>query len=97
MAERLDGKRLDDGRYFQVTPGAHVLETTFSYFYRGGPITLKAQEPTNCIVRLHYADFAAGQRYRLMVRTLAQEVQGWLYDSNGQELAEIEEPSCWLY
>lgn len=25
MAERLDGKRLTDGRFFQVTPGAHEL------------------------------------------------------------------------
>lgn len=29
MADRLDGKRLDDGRYFQVTPGKHELIVRF--------------------------------------------------------------------
>lgn len=31
MADRLDGKRLDDGRYFQVTPGKHELVVRFDY------------------------------------------------------------------
>ena len=28
MAERVDGKRVDDGRYFEVTPGDHRLDVT---------------------------------------------------------------------
>ncbi|MEB0041154.1 MULTISPECIES: hypothetical protein [unclassified Pseudomonas] len=28
MAERVDGKRLNDGRYFEVTPGTHRLDMT---------------------------------------------------------------------
>ncbi|WP_256966546.1 PA0061/PA0062 family lipoprotein, partial [Pseudomonas aeruginosa] len=36
LAERLDGERLSDGRYFQVTPGRHVLEVRFQYELYGG-------------------------------------------------------------
>ena len=28
MAERVDGKNINDGRYFEVTPGAHKLDVT---------------------------------------------------------------------
>ena len=28
MAERVDGKRVDDGRFFEVPPGAHRLDVT---------------------------------------------------------------------
>src|SRR5690606_32834584 len=31
MAEKLDGRRLDDGRYFQVSPGAHRLEASYRF------------------------------------------------------------------
>ena len=30
MADRLDGQRLNDGRYFQVPAGAHELQARFS-------------------------------------------------------------------
>ncbi len=36
MADRLDGKRWPDGRYFQVTPGQHELQTRFQFEVRGG-------------------------------------------------------------
>lgn len=31
MAESLDGRKLNDGRYFQVEPGSHELEVRFDY------------------------------------------------------------------
>ena len=36
MAEELDGKRLNDGRYFQVSPGAHTLDVRFQFEVAGG-------------------------------------------------------------
>ncbi|GAB3371246.1 PA0061/PA0062 family lipoprotein [Azotobacter armeniacus] len=96
MAERLDGKRLSDGRYFQVGPGAHELEATFRYYYQGNPM---GRNPlaTTCTLRLRYPGFAAGQRYRLEAWALASQVQGVLYDASGRELAEAEVLSCGLY
>lgn len=31
MADRLDGQRLNDGRFFQVTPGKHELVVRFDF------------------------------------------------------------------
>lgn len=36
MAERLDKERLRDGRFFQVSPGSHVLLVHFDYEVGGG-------------------------------------------------------------
>jgi hypothetical protein len=36
MAERLDGMRWPDGRYFQVKPGAHELVVRFDFEVNGG-------------------------------------------------------------
>jgi hypothetical protein len=46
MADRLDGKRLEDGRYFQVTPGKHELVVRFDFeVYSGGFSTDPPSEP----------------------------------------------------
>lgn len=36
LAERLDKQRLEDGRFFQVTPGSHELMVKFDYETSGG-------------------------------------------------------------
>ena len=36
LAEAQDGKRLDDGRYFQLTPGSHSLKVSYRYELYGG-------------------------------------------------------------
>jgi hypothetical protein len=36
MAERLDKQRLNDGRFFQVTPGSHELRVRFDFEIFGG-------------------------------------------------------------
>jgi hypothetical protein len=53
MAERVDGKRVDDGRFFEVTPGDHRLD-----------VTLFEEEPgddnqQDCQGRVEYKDFKA--------------------------------------
>ncbi|SEP79904.1 hypothetical protein SAMN04244573_00480 [Azotobacter beijerinckii] len=95
MAERLDGQRLDDGRYFQVAPGAHDLETIYRYYY--GNTMGRNTLPLACLLRLRYPDFAAGQRYRLKVWAQGTQIQGELHDAAGQQLAEIEVLSCGFY
>jgi hypothetical protein len=88
MADRLDGERVNDGRYFQVAPGAHDLQLRFQYEVNGGG----AEEPSEprlitCLVRIRYDGFAAGQRYRVEARPLAMRAQAWLYDGQRQLLA----------
>lgn len=99
MAQRLDGQRLNDGRYFQVSPGAHELEARFQYeVNRGGGLD-GMSEPLQitCHIRVRYADFAAGRRYRLEARPLALKAQAWLFDEQRQVLARGQVLRCGPY
>ena len=99
MAQRLDGQRLNDGRYFQVSPGAHELEARFQYeVNRGGGLD-GMSEPLQitCHIRVRYADFAAGRRYRLDARPLALKAQAWLFDEQRQVLARGQVLRCGPY
>ncbi len=44
-----------------------------------------------CYVSVRYDHFAAGQRYVLEVRSLANSVDAWLYDAERKVVAEEEE------
>ncbi|WP_061238665.1 hypothetical protein [Ectopseudomonas composti] len=96
MAQRLDGKRWPDGRYFQVTPGKHELETRFQFEVRSGGSIGMQSEPLRmtCEIRLRYDDFAAGQRYRVEARQLLMKAQAWLYDDQRNVLARGEVLRC---
>jgi hypothetical protein len=90
MADRLDGQRLEDGRYFQVTPGRHELVVRFDYeVYSGGFST----DPTDrtCYLTLRYGAFEAGRRYRLEARAPAMQPTALLYDEQRRVL--VDEPS----
>lgn len=94
MAETADGRRMNDGRYFQLAPGAHRLEVTYRFEVLIGP--LFTSDPVNmlCYLRLDYANFAAGQRYRLHARHWQFQTESWLEDANGQRLADGQEWHC---
>ncbi|MDF3931260.1 hypothetical protein, partial [Pseudomonas citronellolis] len=66
MAERLDGQRLDDGRFFEVPPGAHSLQ-----------VQLYDNQDSNasqlCDATLKYDGFRAGDHYRLEETSLGRE------------------------
>ena len=96
MADRLDGKRWPDGRYFQVTPGQHELQTRFQFEVRGGGGLGMMSEPLRmtCEIRLRYDDFAAGQRYRIEARQQLMKAQAWLYDEQRNVLARGEVLRC---
>ena len=93
MADRLDGKRLNDGRYCQVPPGKHELVVRFDYEINTGIFTTDPTERT-CYLTLEYDGFQAGQRYRLEARAIAAQPNVWLYDAGRQVLAQERLTHC---
>ncbi|WP_188982975.1 PA0061/PA0062 family lipoprotein [Pseudomonas matsuisoli] len=95
MAERLDGKRWPDGRYFQVSPGAHALEVRYRFELQvGGVSGLREPSQWTCFIQFRYDDFAAGKRYRVEAREVAMRPQSWLYDSDRNVLVEGDVLNC---
>ncbi|MDH4569795.1 hypothetical protein E8E95_24225 [Pseudomonas sp. BN414] len=90
MANRLDDKRWNDGRYYQVMPGRHELELRYQFEVggAGGGFGMNA-EPSRitCYMELHYDGFEAGKRYRVEARHAANQPMAWLYDANRNVLA----------
>lgn len=94
MAEALDGKRLQDGRFFQVTPGKHELVVRFDYEVQtGGGFNTDPTERT-CYLTVEYDGFKAGQRYRLEARAVANQPNARLYDAERKVLAEERMTHC---
>lgn len=90
MADRLDGKRLDDGRYFQVSPGRHELVVRFDFEVYSGGFTTDPTERT-CYLTVKYDNFEAGHRYRLEARAPVMQPTVYLYDE--QRTLVVDEPS----
>jgi hypothetical protein len=93
MSDKLDGENTPDGRYFQVTPGSHVLQVRYDYEYRSGGFGIMSDDlkEITCYIRLRYDHFAAGERYRFEVRSIANSVDAMLYDSKRKLVAEEDE------
>lgn len=95
MADKLDGKRWPDGRYFQVQPGSHELQVRFDYDVQGGGFSgFNDITDRTCYIVVHYDHFAPGQRYRLEARNAGITVSGRLYDAQHQMVAEDREVTC---
>jgi len=96
LAERLDKQRLDDGRFFQVTPGRHDLLVRFDYETSGGGGMSMLGGPSVrvCYLTVSYAQFTAGQRYVLEARSIALNPEARLYDAMGKIVAELGEFYC---
>ncbi|MNO90695.1 hypothetical protein D3C76_822220 [compost metagenome] len=96
LAERLDGKTLRDGRYFQVPPGKHELQVRFRYELAGGGgggrmgMGDGGGTELTCLVDVVYDQFAAGQRYRLELRPQLQSALALLTDQNGTLVAKTD-------
>lgn len=92
MAERLDGKAVNDGRYYQVTPGHHDLVVRFQYEIPSGGGMGMNNEPAEltCRVKVSYDDFAAGQRYRLELRPQLRSALALLTDASGKLVAKTD-------
>lgn len=94
MAHKQDGKQTADGRYFQLSPGAHELEVRYRFEVTGMGGSFTEPREQTCYLRVRYAHFAAGQRYHLEARPLQLKAQGWLYGADRQLLARAEVLRC---
>src|SRR5690606_16363355 len=91
MAHRQDDQRTRDGRYFQVTPGAHELAVRCQFeVTRGGSGFRSEAIQMPCPLRFRYDGFAAGQRYRIEARPMQFEARGWLDGEGRQVLARAD-------
>ena len=86
-AQRMDGNKVNDARYFQVSPGEHQLQMRLTYD-RGG------DSQRRCLVDVVYADFQAVQRYSVRALAKGWTVRAWLYSSDGQRLIESKPVRC---
>ncbi|WP_053148290.1 hypothetical protein [Pseudomonas sp. P97.38] len=96
MAQSLDGQRLRDGRFFQVSPGSHELEVRFDFEVFGGGGLGMFSEPQErlCYLTVRYDGFEAGQRYRLEARSLAYSPSARLYNAKREVVAEDRQAHC---
>ncbi|MBB4861868.1 hypothetical protein HNP46_000705 [Pseudomonas nitritireducens] len=92
MAEKLDGTAVNDGRYYQVTPGRHELVVRFQYEVPAGGGMGVMSEPAEltCRVKVTYDDFAAGQRYQLELRPQLRSALALLTDQDGKLVAKTD-------
>ena len=88
MAERVDGKNINDGRYFEVTPGAHKLDVTL---YEGAT---GDENEVDCQGNVNYQNFKAGERYKLVESSLGTHVSATLVDASGNEVAHTADFNC---
>lgn len=88
MAENLDGKRLDDGRYFEVKPGAHTLDVNLIVDGNGD------DDQMNCQTGLKFDQFKAGEHYELVESSLGEEYSVKLEDSSGKQVGHSKDFTC---
>lgn len=88
MAEDLDGKRLNDGRYFDVKPGAHTLAVELIVEGNGDDGQM------NCEASVHFDPFKAGAHYTLVESSLGEEYRVKLEDSSGHQIGHSKDFTC---
>ncbi|NWD05686.1 PA0061/PA0062 family lipoprotein [Pseudomonas gingeri] len=88
LAERVDGKRVDDGRYFEVTPGKHSLEVTLIQGANGD------DDQPECSGNVVYDQFKAGRQYHLVESGSGTDVGAVLMNDHGKQVAESHLFSC---
>lgn len=93
MAQKLDGEKVSDGRYFQVSPGSHELRARFQFDVENGGGTMGNPRQITCHLKVKY-DFVAGQRYRLEARPVAMSTQAWLYATPRKALKQVTVEKC---
>jgi hypothetical protein len=95
MSDKLDGKRTPDGRYFQVSPGAHELEARYEFeIASGGFGDFGDTQYMRCTMVVRYDDFQPGRRYLFQARSLGFTPQGWLRDEDGNVLVRAQPEHC---
>ena len=87
LAERVDGKNINDGRFFEVKPGRHDLEVMV-YDERTNDDT------QTCQADISYQGFKAGQHYRVVESNLGNNLSATLQDGQGKVLAHSGPMDC---
>ncbi|KPW17125.1 hypothetical protein ALO83_103223 [Pseudomonas cannabina pv. alisalensis] len=82
LAESIDGSTVNDGRYFTVTPGHHLLEVLVL-------TDSDTDSTTQDFVDLDVADFQSDRSYRLVLtdNTISRDLK--LLDEDGTVIREI--------
>lgn len=88
LAEDVDGKRLNDGRYFEVAPGAHKLDVTLFVDGAGD------SNQEDCHARVNFDQFKAGEHYKLVESSLGLEYRASLFDSHGNQVGKTKDFNC---
>jgi hypothetical protein len=88
MAEDIDGKRLNDGRYFEVTPGSHKLDVNLIVEGSGD------DGQVDCQTGIKFDQFKAGEHYKLVESSLGEEYSVKLEDSHGHQLGHSKDFTC---
>ncbi len=95
QAAKVDDRVLEDRRFFQVSPGSHELQARLRFSVDAGDVGPQAPPlPRDCQVLLEYADFAAGQRYRLEAGNIGFRAWSKLYDAQNRLLVRGREGRC---
>jgi len=96
MAERLDKRRLADGRFFEVMPGSHELIVRFDFEVPSGAGLNNMGGPSEriCYLTINFDHFEAGQRYVLEGRSIAFIPEARLYNAKREIVAEDRESYC---
>lgn len=90
-AQRIDGHKVNDARYFQVTPGAHQLQVRLTYERSGNS---RGDSQRRCLVDIAYPEFTADHRYSIRALAKGWTVRAWLYNSDGQRIIESKPVRC---
>ncbi|WP_312246132.1 PA0061/PA0062 family lipoprotein [Stutzerimonas nitrititolerans] len=95
QALAVDGRRLDDDRYFQVQPGSRTLDMRYRFQVDGADIGPDSGPlPRDCKLSLEYDRFTAGARYRLVAGGHGFRPWAKLYDQRHLLLARASEQGC---
>lgn len=88
LADRIDGQRVSDGRYFEVKPGAHHLQMTMVDGANGSALE------HSCLGELDYSNFQAGENYQISTSSEGLSGRASLVDSHGKQVAQSKRFRC---
>ncbi|KAF1069225.1 MAG: hypothetical protein GAK45_01155 [Pseudomonas citronellolis] len=87
LAEKVDGHKVADDRYFALRPGSHDLQVLIE---QEG----YANADQNCIAGIHYSDFKAGHRYTLKEISHGPNVDAVLINQQGKTVGRAVDMDC---
>jgi len=90
-AQRQDGKKVADARFFILEPGQHKLSVRLSY-ERGGRTDGVGWR--NCRAEINYADFNAAEKYSIRALAKGYTTRVWLQNEQGERLMESQSVKC---